>query len=104
MPLMVANCSSSKAVWNDVSQLTTQPHLTVGAAVTNLKTWWTDLNGNTATPPSVERTKVLIYTVWNIWNEHCRRVYDNKAIPAAHLATIIKQEMETLKMAFTLYE
>lgn len=50
MPHMVANCSYSKTVWNHVSQLTTPPHLTASAAVTNLKTWWTGLNGSTAAP------------------------------------------------------
>jgi hypothetical protein len=42
----------------------------------------------------MERACKFIYTVWNIWKERCRRLYDNKAMTTSQLQTIIRLDVE----------
>jgi hypothetical protein len=36
----------------------------------------------------------VIYTAWNIWNERCRRVFENKATTPTQLINIIKDDVQ----------
>jgi hypothetical protein len=32
-----------------------------------------------------QRLQKVIYIIWNIWKERCRKVFDNRAMQAHHL-------------------
>jgi hypothetical protein len=42
---------------------------------------------------------VIIYTLWNIWKERCRRIFQNVAVPADLLAHSIKQDIMAYRQA-----
>jgi hypothetical protein len=41
-----------------------------------------------------------IYACWNIWKERCRRLYDNKALPASALQQAIKFDVHQWLIAW----
>jgi hypothetical protein len=41
----------------------------------------------------------IITTIWNIWKEQCRRVYDNKAMTETQLTALIRQEVAVFRQA-----
>jgi hypothetical protein len=38
-------------------------------------------------------TRKALYTMWNLWKERCRRVFDNKAMLASQLQQEIKNDV-----------
>jgi hypothetical protein len=36
---------------------------------------------------------VVMYTIWNLWNEHCRRVLNNKEQTPAQITSLIQQDI-----------
>ncbi|KAF8715775.1 hypothetical protein HU200_026724 [Digitaria exilis] len=99
IPHMAANCSYSQSVWTHVEHLTGQQNLSQATPIQSMKIWWSYLM-NTRT----ERTQLATYTIWNIWKERCRRVYDNKASTALQLAHVIQQDVAVLQLARTQQE
>ena len=89
---LAANCSYSHSVWAHISQVTGLQNLL--APITDLKGWWSGLMSN-----SIERNQIITYTIWNIWKERCRRVYDNKAITSTQLTSLIQQGVAALRLA-----
>jgi len=93
---LAANCSYSKSVWTHISQVAGQQYLL--APITDLKTWWSSMISD-----SMERSPIITYTIWSIWKEWCQRFYDNKAITAIHLASLVQQDVAVLRLARTFF-
>ncbi|KAF8722799.1 hypothetical protein HU200_021924 [Digitaria exilis] len=58
-----------------------------------IEEWW---NSSMARlPDSIKRRKaaILIYTTWNLWKEHNRRVFDGKSATPQRVLALIKEEM-----------
>jgi hypothetical protein len=69
---MVVNCTYAQAVWQRVAawlniQLRTQNAATMGR-------WWKLITKADAANKD-NQLQVVIYTVWNIWKERCRRFF-----------------------------
>jgi hypothetical protein len=47
-----------------------------------------------------EREQKLIYTIWNIWKERCRRMYDNRAMTQTQLQSTIQLDVAQYAMAW----
>jgi hypothetical protein len=61
----------------------------------NIGTWWrSTLRQGSA--DMTNHTQVLIYTIWNIWKERCRQVFQNVAISG--------QDILTYRHAYTIVE
>jgi hypothetical protein len=43
--------------------------------------------------------QVIIYTVWNVWKERCRRIFQNIATNADQLAGLSKQDVLAYRAA-----
>jgi len=57
---------------------------------------------NTATGlNSTQLRQFLTYAAWNIWKERCRRVFDNKALPAHQLVLLIMHDVAAYRLAHT---
>jgi hypothetical protein len=46
------------------------------------------------TGDSKQRACKFVYTVWNLWKERCRRLYDNKAMTLVQLQAVIRFDVE----------
>jgi hypothetical protein len=98
---MVAKCSYVKEVWQRVATLSSIQ--APPTAARNIGTWWrSTLRQGSA--DMTNHTQVLIYTIWNIWKERCRRVFQNVAISADQLAATIRQDILTYRHAYTIVE
>jgi hypothetical protein len=82
---LLVECTYSQSIWKGL-----QPWVGVGfqqPPVSNyrrLKTWRLSMV-NTQVSGELDRERRLqkvIYIIWNIWNERCRRVFDNRAMQA----------------------
>ena len=61
--------------------------------------WW---NTSFQTSSAENRARVaalLIYTVWNIWNERNMRIFQGISQPAIRILGLIKEEMEVWQQA-----
>jgi hypothetical protein len=48
-----------------------------------------------------ERMQKVIYVVWNLWKERCRRVFDNRAMSADQLIHAIKDDVTQWQIAWS---
>jgi len=94
---MIATCSFSKSVWTKIAMdYSLQPLQDPGHMT--LRSWrqsWVDRGR----AESNKHLQVLIYTVWNLWKERCRRVFDNKAMSQVQLTAIIKSDITNYSLA-----
>jgi hypothetical protein len=58
-----------------------------------LRTWWNIMAKPWRNDAKVQEQK-FIYTIWIIWKECCRRVYDNKAMTGSQLLHTIKLDVD----------
>jgi hypothetical protein len=91
---ITAQCTFSTAVWTQLANwmgiTSTSPQL---SSFNSLKQWWTAMT-TTGIGDSKQRACKFIYTVWNLWKERCRRLYDNKAMPLAQLQAVIRLDVK----------
>ncbi|CAN6230203.1 unnamed protein product [Urochloa humidicola] len=93
---MVAGCSFSSEVWSRMeqwSQFTLPPN-----RPRRLWAWWINLV-QSVRPTTDQHLQVLIYTVWNIWKERCRRVFQRKAMTPEQLEAVIRADVRAYQEA-----
>jgi hypothetical protein len=94
---IIAQCAYSKSVWAAFSSWFGVP---LQEPPTNnfirIKTWWRNMLQVKASSvrDEQERMQKLIYTVWHLWKERCRCVFDNKAMAQGDLPPLIKQDTQ----------
>jgi mannosylglycoprotein endo-beta-mannosidase len=93
---MAAKCSYVKTVWQTIA-----PSFQIQIPPFNprsLRKWWLLVLQQGVTDRA-NHMQVIIYTLWNIWKERCRRVFQNVAVPADRLAHSIKQDIMAYRQA-----
>jgi hypothetical protein len=63
------------------------------------KTWWNNMISVPATG-GADRAQQVLYTIWNIWKERCRQVFDNKGVPAQQLQATIRLDVAQWRIAW----
>jgi hypothetical protein len=78
---MVAHCSFTKQLWMELALwLGITPTLpSQQNTCRSIKEWWSNTIQN-GTGDAKERQQKLIYTIWNVGKERCRRLYENRAM------------------------
>ena len=90
-------CPFAKAVWNqvlvwedfDTQIANTQPE------PMHIDDWW-----DKATQKVPKLLNVLIYTIWNIWKERNRRIFQNSSMDARQVASRAKEDIELHERVF----
>ena len=95
---MVANCFYAKDVWRLLANRTSFSFVQHPSQLSNVQYWWEQITKAIGLDHTLLR-QILTYATWNIWKECCRRVFDNKALPAAHLIPLIVQEVAAYHQA-----
>lgn len=94
---MIYKCSYVIDVWQrmatwSVFQIPQTSHIhRVGA-------WW-DLMCGAGYQQSANHLQILVYTVWHLWKERCRRAFDNKPISPADLVQKIQGDIIAERLA-----
>jgi mannosylglycoprotein endo-beta-mannosidase len=98
---MVAKCAYTKAVWQLVAAcLNIQVPSSGGPTI---RAWWRSILRQGATDRD-NHTQVIIYTLWNIWKERCRRVFQNVGMLEEQLVVCIKNDILAYRQANRLVE
>jgi hypothetical protein len=93
---MVAKCSYTKAVWQKIAlEFNIQPPIQQSRT---LRRWWRSVLRQSAADRD-KHLQVIIYTVWNVWKERCRRIFQNIATNADQLAGLSKQDVLAYRAA-----
>jgi hypothetical protein len=93
---MLAECSYAKSIWRALqSWIGVDLQQPPGNNYRRFQTWWnsmvqTQVHGK---QEKERRMQKVVYTVWNIWKERCRRVFDNRKMQANHLLAVIKDDV-----------
>jgi hypothetical protein len=61
--------------------------------------WWNQLLAGHQKKPKQQLSSLMIYTAWNIWNEHNRRVFDGVTALPSRVLALIKEEVNLRRMA-----
>jgi hypothetical protein len=80
---MLAQCSFTRQIWGQLANwiaitLLPPPHQT---------------SLHTGANAVFEAEQKFIYTVWNVWKERYRQIYDNKELNQAQLVIVIKLDV-----------
>ncbi|CAL5041844.1 unnamed protein product [Urochloa decumbens] len=94
---MVANCTFAKDIWQRISIATATPQLQQTATFRSINAWWRSIAPFALA--NADALQTAIYTIWNIWKERCRRVFENKSLTSTQLVDIIQQDVAAYKMA-----
>jgi hypothetical protein len=87
---MVAVCPYSLVVWRGLEQWIGRTHQPPPSRnFTRLKSWWEAWT----TGVNRDLLQKVVYTMWNLWKERCRRVFQNKAMTSDQLMQQIKNDV-----------
>jgi hypothetical protein len=101
---MITQCSYSRSVWMALaSWMGTDLKDPPATNYRRFQSWWRTMisSGTQGTDEVHSRLQKLICTVWNLWKERCRRVFDNRAVEPAVLATnAIQSDVQQWRLAW----
>ena len=94
-------CPFTKAVW---SQVLSWEHFDVQLIhptqdPPHLKSWWEEAATKIAKQERRRFNGMVIYTLWNIWKERNRRIFNNAHESALQVALRVKEDIEQRKRA-----
>jgi hypothetical protein len=99
---MVAPCPFSNVVWHGLRDwIGLELQRPPTANYRKLKIWWSKMVLSSDGDAQV-RTQKIIYTIWNIWKERCRRVYGNTALTKVQLQEAIRADVDKWRRAWRL--
>jgi hypothetical protein len=94
---MVALYPYSLAVWHGIEQWIGKNHQPPPASnFRRFKSWWEVWTAG----ENMDRVQKIIYTMWNLWKERCRRVFQNKAMTSDQLVQQIKNDVHQCNIAW----
>jgi hypothetical protein len=89
---MFANCAYAAGVWHRTSTWS-QLQLPTTNMHTSVRRWWRLILQAGATDME-SSLQIIIYMVWNLWKEMCRRGFQNKGL-TEELAAMVKTDVVT---------
>jgi hypothetical protein len=92
------HCVYAKEVWVKVSEWT-NGKVSVPRQEDNIEVWWNRSTCGRSRGEGRLLTAILIYTVWNIWKERNRRVFERKSLLPALVLVLIREELKLRREA-----
>jgi hypothetical protein len=94
-------CTFAQATWSIVTSwegINLQPALQTPS--NSLVDWWESASLSIPKEKRRDFNGMAIYTMWNLWKERNRRIFDNKYSAATQVAERTKEDIEQYKRAF----
>ena len=103
-PHLCLHCPFARAVWH---QILVWEGLSLVAQAdpthfSSIKDWWEATSSPLPKNQKRDFNGLMIYTLWNIWKERNRRIFENSALTPIQLALKIKEDVCTFKRAMFL--
>jgi hypothetical protein len=103
-PHLCLHCPFARAVWR---QILVWEGLSLLAQAdpthfSSIKVWWEATSSPLPKNQKRDFNGLMIYTLWNIWKERNRRIFENSALTPIQLALKIKEDVCTFKRAMFL--
>lgn len=98
---LLINCSFSKEVWATIAPSNASLANACSQA-TSVRSWWAKVNLCTPKAQRVETVVLACYTLWNVWKERGRRIFEGKAMNVAVLVQHIREEVKQVQTALLL--
>jgi hypothetical protein len=91
----------ARAVWHQILvwEGLSLPALADPAQFSSIKDWWEATSSPLPNNQKCDFNGLMIYTLWNIWKERNRRIFENSALTPIQLALRIKEDGFTVKRA-----
>ena len=95
-------CPYAQVVWNQISTWKNFNILQAAHPVQfdNIGKWWEKAARSVPKDKRRHFNGLIIYTMWNIWKERNRRIFDQKFLTVKKVATRIKENLEEYRRAF----
>jgi hypothetical protein len=95
---LALHCPYTKEVWAQFA--TTNPKaVRIAATCSTVSTWWNKLRRGKMDETKKREVAVSVYTVWHIWKERGRRIFDHKQLNPQELAGLIRADLAELHLA-----
>jgi hypothetical protein len=95
---LALSCPYAKEVW--VQFQTSHPKaFRIAAASNTVRGWWNKLRRGKKHGEKNKEISMAVYTVWHIWKERGRRIFDQKSLTPSELAGLIKADLAELRLA-----
>jgi hypothetical protein len=95
---LILDCSFAKEIWQGLNL--THP---VVAAIANRSTtipgWWRKIARFRKSKTKRDQTSLALITIWHLWKERSRRIFENCSCPPSGLLVQIRESMANLAMA-----
>ncbi|CAO2169178.1 unnamed protein product [Urochloa humidicola] len=69
----------------------------------SIEDWWNQSLEGTPRETKRQKAAIMIYTVWNIWKERNRRIFEHKAATPQRVLALIKEEMSIKESASAVF-
>jgi hypothetical protein len=96
---LTVGCSFVKEIWEAV-QGTNASLPRLSSRALTVKAWWGKIQSCVPKDQRKETITLACYTVWHIWKERGRRVFEGKELRANALAGLVKDEVAMASRAF----
>ncbi|KAJ1276395.1 hypothetical protein BS78_05G211800 [Paspalum vaginatum] len=83
------HCPFARAVWDQADP----------ARSPNIMDWWEPAFSSLPKSPKRDFNGIVIYTLWNIWKERNRRIFENSALTPLQIALRTKEDVLTFRRA-----
>ena len=95
-------CPYAQVVWNQISTWENFNILQAAHPVQfdNIGKWWEKAARSVPKDKRRHFNGLIIYTMWNIWKERNRRIFDQKFLTVKKVATRIKENLEVYRRVF----
>lgn len=92
-------CPFTKEVWQQVKLWRQEEIFKQPTPEISIRDWWNERMSEYTTSQKREKAAIIIYTIWNIWKERNRSVFQQKTTQPQNVLGFIKEEMRLREWA-----
>lgn len=97
---LALHCCYSKQVWQCVNIWKQQTIFNTPDPSKNLEEWWNESLMRISKKEKQIKAATLIHTIWSIWKERNRRIFEHREMTPQQVFRLIKEEIKLREMAY----